>query len=442
MTDKLEACALTPTQNKLWEETRVDLLWHCPAFTHILYNMLDTANQKTVALFTRDVPIAATDGSALMLNPDKFFEYNLKERTFIVAHEILHCILNHCVMMHGFRTRGKVAYPDGKEIPYIHELMNIAMDLVINDVLVQSKDNQGKAIFQYNKDWLHDPSKVTQADSSLDAYRKVYEEAKKNGKIKQLQLGKISGGQAAGQSGQGFDQHLNPGTSQGKDPHSASQERNEGQWQTAIAAAAAAAKAMGSLPAGLERLIKDILNPQVDWREHIKALFARKVGAGSFDWRKADRRLITRDIYAPARSGFGAGDIVVAVDTSGSIGEREVSMFFAEMGGILEDLKPQRLFVLWCDAKIHRVDETSETSDLYDLRAKGAPGGGGTSFVPVFDWMDESGLRPDAVVYLTDGYGTFPPEAPAYPVIWGSITPEGGVNYPWGDVVLVPKQAV
>lgn len=415
-----EMCALTPQQEKLWSDTRVALLWHCPAFSHLFYSMLDNAGSKHVAMFTKDVPIAATDGSNLLLNPDTFFKYNLNERIFIVAHEIMHCIWNHCGLMHSFMRRGKISYPDGTELPYDQETMNIATDLVINDTLIDSK------VGTYNKDWLHDKNYAVSADSAIDAYKKVF---------KQKQ-GKRGGG---GPNGKGFDQHLAPGTSQGKDPGTAVRQRNEIEWQTQVAAAAHAAKAQGKLPAGLERLLGEILNPQVDWKDKIAALFARKVGSGSYNWRRPDRRLIVRDIYSPGRSGFGAGTVVVGVDTSGSIGEKELSMFFAEMAGILEDVRPKRLVIMWCDAAIGRVDEVEDPQDLNTVRSKGAPGGGGTSFIPVFDEIDKMGLEVDALVYLTDGMGSFPSKAPSYPVIWGNIYPNS--KYPFGDVVDIPKQA-
>lgn len=424
--NKPEECSLTPAQEKLWSDTRVALLWHCPAFSHIFYTMLDNAGSKHIAMFTKDVPIAATDGSNLLLNPETFFKYTLNERVFIIAHEIMHCIWNHCGLMHQFMRRGKISYPDGTDLPYDQETMNIATDLVINDTLVDSK------VGTLNKDWLHDTNLATHQDSALDAYKKVYKH--QNGKGR----GKGSGS-GSGISGVSFDQHLPPGTSQGKDPGQAAASRNDVEWQTQVAAAANAARAQGKLPAGLERLLGEILNPQVDWKEKIAALFARKVGSGSYNWRRADRQLIVRDIYAPGRSGFGAGTVVVGVDTSGSIGEAELNMFFAEMAGILEDVRPQRLVIMWCDAHVHRVDEAEEPGDLNVIRAKGAPGGGGTSFIPVFDEIEKMGLTPDALVYLTDGMGSFPQQAPGYTVIWGNIYPNS--KYPWGDVVDVPKQA-
>jgi len=385
--------------------------------------MLDNANSKHVAMFTRDVPIAATDGSNLLLNPDTFFKYNLSERIFIVAHEIMHCVWNHIGLMHSFVRRGKISYPDGTSLPYDQQLMNVATDLVINDCLIESK------VGSFNKDWLHDTSYATAMDSAIDAYKKIYK--KKPG----------GGGGGKGPKGKGFDEHLKPGTSQGKDPGEAAAGRNEVEWTTQVAAAANAARAQGKLPAGLERLLGEILEPKVDWKDKIAALFARKVGSGSNDWRRADRRLIVRDIYAPGRSGFGAGTVVIGVDTSGSIREQELNMFFAEMAGILEDVKPKRMVVMWCDAHVARIDEVEEAADLMALRKKGAPGGGGTDFRPVFDEIKKLGLdNVDALVYLTDGYGSFPQAAPEYATIWGNISGDNA-KYPFGDVVDIPMQA-
>jgi predicted metal-dependent peptidase len=419
-------CALTPIEEKKWEETRVALLWKCPAFTHILYSMLDQLDSKHVAMFTKDIPTAATDGVGILINPEFFFKLNLYERVFVLAHEIMHAILNHCILGWNLAQRGKVRYSDGKELPYEQTIMNIAMDLVINDVLVDGKIGTMPQV------GAHDPKVATHADSFLDAYRKIFEQAKKGGK----------GGKGDGKSGfegKGFDDHLAPGQSQGKDPSQAKSERNEAEWNTNIAAAAQAARVQGKLPAGLDRLLKELLEPAVDWREKIQALFARRLGNGSYDWRRPDRRLIVRDIYSPGRSGFGSECVVVGADTSGSIGERELSMFFAEVSGILEDVRPKRLFLVWCDAQVHRVDELNDPSDLNTVRCKGAPGGGGTSFVPVFDWIAKQGLSVDALVYLTDGMGTFPDKAPNYPVIWGNIYPQS--KYPFGDVVDIPVQS-
>lgn len=416
---------LTPQQDKLWNDTRAALIWHCPAFSHIFYTLLQNTGSKANAVFTDDdewCPIAATDGSNIILNvnPEGFFRFNLNQRVFICAHEIMHCILNHIGITHYLRMRGKVAYPDGKTLPFDANQMNEAEDYVINAILTESKVGE----FPKDKDGkpfgLLDAVIATSKDNSLDTYRKIFK-------------------QNPGGSKKRFDVHLAPGSSTGKDPVTAAADRNGAAWATEVASAIAVAKAMGKLPQELNRALASVLEPKVDWREQIQALFARKIGSGTFDWRRPDRRLITRDIYAPGRSGFGAGTVVVGIDTSGSIGPRELDMFMAEMAGILEDVRPKRLVIMWCDAKVHRLDEAEEASDLNSIRAKGAPGGGGTSFIPVFERIEQEGLQPEALVYLTDGMGTFPQKAPAYPVIWGNIYPAS--KYPFGDVVDIPKQA-
>lgn len=405
---QIKRITLSDVQRRKWIETRSALLWKCPAFTHILFSMLNPERGELAAIFTEDIPIAATDGTHLILNPEKFFAFNLDERVFIVAHEILHCILNHCVLGYQMRKSGAVKYVDGTSLPYDQQLMNIAMDLVINDTLIADR------IGSFPKEGMHDPKTATRADSFVDAYKKVWKDPEK-----------FPGG--------GFDITLDPGTSQGKDPGQASQGRSQTEWDTAVAGALAVAKAQGKLPASLERLLSEIVDPTVSWQDHIRGFFARRVGGGGFDWRKPDKRLIQRDIYGPRRAGNGCGPVVVAVDTSGSIGQRELDHFFAEMRGILDDVQPEVIHVVWCDAKVHRVDEVDDTSDIDSLKPAG---GGGTDFRPVFDWVDQNNVRPDALVYLTDMLGAFPDQAPAYPVVWGDIY--GHCKAPFGDVVSIP----
>ena len=429
---RLNEVELDPAHERKWIETRSALLWKCPAFTHILFSMLCPKGNSLAAIFTKDVPIAATDGTNLILNPETFFKFSLDERVFIVAHEVLHCILNHCILSRQMRLTGKVKYADGSDLPYDHMLMNVAMDLVINDTLIADR------IGSFPKEGMHDPSIATRADSFMDAYRKVFKQEQGGGKGGQD--GGQDGGQGGGQGGKGgtsggngFDQLLDPGTAQGKDPAQASQGRSQAEWDTAVAGALAVAKAQGKLPASLERLLKEIVEPTVSWQDHIRAFFARKVGGGGYDWRRPDRALIQRDIYAPRRSGNGCGTIVVAVDTSGSIGQRELDVFFGEMRGIIDDVRPERIYVLWIDAKLHKVDEVEDSEDIDTLKPAG---GGGTDFRPAFDWVEENDIRPDALVYLTDMLGVFPDKEPNYPVIWGDIY--GRCKAPFGDVVSVP----
>ena len=133
---------------------------------------------------------------------------------------------------------------------------------------------------------------------------------------------------------------------------------------------------------------------------------------------------------------------MVAGDTSGSIwGQPKVlDMWFGAVGEILDQVNPKKIVAIWCDQHIGRIDEIEEANDLQEVWKKVLPGGGGTSFVPVFEYVDDHRMEPDALVYLTDGYGTFPRYAPRYPVVWGALAdtldPKG---YPFGEVVVLPE---
>src|SRR5690606_7633235 len=142
-----------------------------------------------------------------------------------------------------FHMQGKVPYTDGTSLPYNQMLMNVATDLVINDALIESK------VGQYNPQWLHDTKIATAKDSALDAYKKLFQHAKKmKVSISQDGDGDGDGNSVPGVNGEGFDKHMQPGTSQGKDPQTAAQQRNQAEWQTQLAAAANAARAQGKLP--------------------------------------------------------------------------------------------------------------------------------------------------------------------------------------------------
>src|SRR5215218_8347738 len=414
---------LTPQQTRLWEQSRAKFMMAAPAFCHILYQMMNPKYPDKHAVFSNEVPIAGTDGLYMYLNPDTWFQYTPGERAFIMAHEVLHCIWNHPIIFHMYRSREVVTFSDGTELPYEEVVMQHAADYIINATIVESQFD-GFAIPSPEKGGLIRPD-ITSQDTLLDAYRKVY---------KTMPKGKGDKGKDGNGS---FDVHLKPGTGSGQSAMVAQQDRNEQEWKIAVSAAIGLAKAQGNLPGALERVLTDILDPKVSWQDYVMGWCKKRVGAGSYDFRRADRRLLSRPkpIFAPQRSGYGVNNVVVAIDTSGSIDDKTIQMFFAEMKGVLEDVKPENLYVLWCDAEVHRVDQIDDMGDLLMAKKKGAPGGGGTSFIPVFDCVrDKLGITPDALIYLTDGYGTFGP-APSYPVLWGTITKN---TYPWGDVIEIP----
>lgn len=406
---------LTPQQNKQWEDTMSLMAWTAPGFRHLFYKLLSNNNGKYVAIPTKDVPIAATDAKNIMINPDTFFAYPLKQRVFIMAHEIVHNMYSDVELLHRCKNAGLVPTNSGKDLPFKMDAMQHAMDFRINAMLKDSR------IGEAPPDCLLDAQHKAM-DSVLDIYERIYEDYPEGG----------------GGPGGGFDQVLPPGTSTGQDPNN--HNRNAQQWavETETARMLEEMRSKGDMPGALKRLFKELLDPEVSWTEHIRTLVQRRTGSGVYSWRKPDRRHITRDLFMPSRSGFGAGVIDVWGDTSGSIGGSELCAYLSEFKGILEDVRPQLIRVHWCDAALQRIDEIRDAGDLDECLRQGAPGGGGTSVMPVFDAIAEHTEPTELFIGFTDLYVSLPAIAPRYPVIWACTTDQEPA---WGEVVRINKRA-
>jgi predicted metal-dependent peptidase len=439
---KLVRVELTVEQSQRWSECKAKMQWTVPHFTHLFFRMLNPDDNDNVLYFTNDIPTLATDGKRIIANPEFFFDLTLNEQVFAVCHEIEHAFKLHMQQGH-VHMRGELpVHWKGKDLPYVPMIANFAQDFVINADLIEAKIGTIKGTVRNGKcegGWLYDTSIATSDTSWQEAYHNIWNKnpPKQGGK------GGGPGDPSMRAYGAGqLDEHLPPGATSGQDPDSAEAQPDPVQWQQAVIGALAVARSAGKLPANIERMFEEFLKPVVKWTDHIEALFARFVGSSGYDYRRLDRRLITRGIGAPGKSGKGAGTIVIGVDTSGSIYAvpKLIERFFGEVSGILEDLRPKRIVLMWCDAHVHRVDDIEDPADLEKSYCKGAVGGGGTSFKPVFKEIKKMDLDDvGCLVYLTDGDGSFPSREPAgYPVIWGDISGEPK-KYPWGKVVSIPN---
>jgi predicted metal-dependent peptidase len=417
LTDEFKEIELTPEQKQKWGDTMSLMAWTAPGFRHLFYKLLAYNKGQHVAVFTDKVPLAATDGQHILLNPEPFFKMELKERVFVITHEVIHNVFNDIELLHRCRTSEKVPLNNGTTLPFDEDTMQKSMDYRINALIVDSRIGAMPKTADGKQMGCWDTNLSGPNDSVLDVYEKVYKNKPPSPK--------------------GFDKVLKPGSSTGQNPGAASQSRNGQQWAVEIAAAQTieAMKSQGKMPGALQRMFHDLLNPEVPWTDHIRAIFARRVGSGSYNWRRPDRRFIVRDIYLPSSSGFGAGWVVCWGDTSGSISQPELEKYMGELGGIIEDVRPRRLTVLWCDSKIHHVDEIEDTADLQSIKARGVGGGGGTSVNPVFDWIFENpDEQPDCFIGFTDGHVGFPQMEPEFDVVWCCTTKQ---PFPWGEVVRI-----
>lgn len=343
---------------------------------------------------TTAVPTAATDQRTIFVNPDFFAKLKPLERVFVLAHELLHTAFNHIVRADGYRKMG--FGPDFK--PFHNKKWNYAGDYNINSCLISMglKDMPQGGLL--NPQFDH--------NMIVDEIYELLEDPPDNDDG--------SGGDAGDGHG-GFDQHLAP----------AADAPSQAEVAIAVAQAANAAKAQGNLPAGLARIVDEILNPKKNWAEELRDCLRVSMGRDEVSWHKVNRRKTAVNAimplempFFPGTTGHSMGGVVVTIDTSGSISGKEISQFLGELSGILTDCRPEWIKVLWVDSEVAGVDEPAEVADLETLTAKG---GGGTHMPAAFDWIDQEQLTPDVCVILTDGYTDFGNHQP-YPVIWGITT--------------------
>lgn len=213
---------------------------------------------------------------------------------------------------------------------------------------------------------------------------------------------------------------------------STSETENDDMWELALAQAAQQAREVGDLPGGLERLIESILNPTLDWRELLSRYVSERV-RDDYSWTPPNKRFLHLDVVLPSLSHRKLPDMVLAIDTSGSVTSAEMDQFAAELSGLLE-VFDTTVHVVYCDSKVTGVDSFTRC----DLPLSLSPtGGGGTDFCPVFTWVEEEGLDPACLVYLTDlECLKFPSPEPDYPVLWAQVG-NGITKPPFGDIVQI-----
>ena len=133
-----------------------------------------------------------------------------------------------------------------------------------------------------------------------------------------------------------------------------------------------------------------------------------------YRWNPPNRRFVASGLYLPSVARIGLGTIVIGVDTSGSIGDKELEQFAAEISSICDEAQPESVHVVYCDAAVQGVQEFGPSEPI-QLQPKG---GGGTDFRPVFQWVEENGIDPACLIYLTDLFCHSYPNPPEYPVLW------------------------
>jgi predicted metal-dependent peptidase len=179
-----------------------------------------------------------------------------------------------------------------------------------------------------------------------------------------------------------------------------------------IVESAMQAEMAGALPGGLKAVIDALKEPKQDWRDILRH-FASEVSANDYDWQTPDLNYLQRDVYIPSLNDLSLGGIAFAIDTSISVNDELLKEFLTELKDIAS-LFTNDVLVIHCDTEVRLVEEVAEE----DIESIEPVGRGGTSFLPVFNFIEENDIHPKALVYFTDGKCRDELTEPDYPVIW------------------------
>ena len=362
---------------------RVGLLLRHPFFGNM-------ATRLRIVAADEWLPTAAVDGRNLYYNTQFFNAMNNKEIEFVVAHEILHMVYDHL----GRR---------GDRNPMLY---NIAADYKVNNLLVRDRIGEKPKIVDCFQDFKYD------ADTSEEIYDKLFEQAKKDFEdfMKQLE-----------EEGELLDEHLDmdgDGSSEndaeeGKDSNgnNVSKKRpkfskeeiqkikdeiKEGMLQAAQSAGA------GNVPGEIQRMIKELTEPKMNWRELLRQQI-QSVIKSDFTFMRPSRKGWHTGAVLPGMNNDETIDICVSLDMSGSIGDSQARDFLGEIKGIMEEYKDYKIKLWTFDTAVYNEQDFSADGgeDLLDYEIFG---GGGTDFMCNWEYMKEHGVEPKKFIMFTDGY--------------------------------------
>ena len=306
---------------------------------------------------------AGTDGRYFYYNRDFISKLNKAECIFLVAHEVEHCVYDH-MSRRGSRKP---------------KMWNAAADFVINYEL--HEHNVGK---------LPDP-KTSGVTACFDAKYKgmfaeeVYDLLEKDPNANWPE----------------FDVHLEPGDGKGEPMTEEERRGLSDEIRNAVMQAAKAAGA-GNTPLGVKRMLKDLVEPQMDWREILNMKIQSMI-KNDFTWSRCSRKSQASGFYLPGMKEDVKVKAAVAIDCSGSMGDDMLRDLLTETKGIMEQFADFDLEV-WCfDTKVYNYQkftpENLDEIDEYEIK-----GGGGTDFVCNWTFMKDNDIQPERFIMMTDGY--------------------------------------
>lgn len=333
-------------------------------------------------------PTAAVDGKHFYYSPDFFRTLTPEEIDFVVGHEVMHCVYEHCG--EGGRL---MDYKDENRDP---KLWNIAADYKVNQACVESKIGvmPKQALFdrKYYKSYTE--------EIYADLLKQKEEQGKDFSDVQTLDEHMF--GDAESSQGQG---ESNDPTGR-KAPIKVSKEEAKAikdQMKQAVLQAAQASGA-GNLPGDIKRIIKDMTEPKMDWREHLN-LAVQSSLKSDFTWMRQSRKSRSMGIYLPGMDNDERVEAAIALDVSGSISHDMLRDFMGEIYGIMQQFQDFTLKVWTFDTQVYAESYKEFTPMNQDeIKDYEIIGCGGTDFECNWNFMEENDINPDKFIMFTDGY--------------------------------------
>ena len=353
---------LNKTAEERITQSRVRLLLNKPFFGQLATRLrLEDASER--------IPTAATDGRRFLFNREFVDRLTDPELDFLVGHEVLHCVFDH------MQARG-----DREP-----QLYNAAADFNINMTLVEQRvgDPIGEDKLDGGKiclDWKY---------QGWNSYE-IYDDLKQNQ-----------------QDAKGMDVHLEVGEAgdgdedgEGVKIEMSEEERKSLADEIKQATIQAAQAAGDGVPDAIKRMINELVAPKMDWRDVLRVQLESSL-KNDFTFMRPSKR--SGQVIFPGMNKDEELNLMIALDTSGSISQEMLRDFLSEVQGIMDQYNSYKIHVVQFDTNVYGADEfTSDdgrTMAEYEL-----VGGGGTDFDVVFRYMEEYGIEPDQLVMFTDGY--------------------------------------
>ena len=318
------------------------------------------------------VPTACTNGRDEEYGRAFIEKLTDAQLRFVVLHECYHKMYRHLITWrHLYDENPKLA--------------NVACDFVINQQIVDDNADGWAAPIE---------------GICLDAKYRGWDSAAVFDDLRKQAESQPDGG--AGGEGGGL-QSLDDHDWEGAQSMTAEEEQQLAKdIDTAIRQGAMAVSQMGS---GGERTVADLLEAQVDWREVLRDFVTTTCSGNDYStWARPNRRYMSTGVYMPSGISESVGELVIAIDTSASVGERELRSFLSEVKGCCDTVRPSKVRLLYWDTAVC-ADEVYLEGELDTMAQSTKPaGGGGTSVTCVPQYMAENHINPQAVLVLTDGH--------------------------------------